>query len=80
MKEPSPWFFMLLNYAYRLDAEEKIQQISIVSAPHMEKPALDQLVDGLKMQSRDIIEMLAPHDDYSGISKLKKEMGKKQDG
>jgi len=80
MKEPSPWFFALLNQSFKIDAEEKLHWISIVSAPHMDKERLDALIGGYKMASHDIIELITPYTDYSDLKRIKKAMETKQDG
>lgn len=67
-------FFALLNVMYRIDAEQRLELIGIVSAPHMKKEDANSLIDRYEKQSRDIMEMIQSDNDYSGIEKLKKEM------
>lgn len=62
--------------AFKVDADEKLQLISIVSAPHMNKDDLDNLVNGYKNASRDMIELVTEDHDYSNIKKLKKALNK----
>lgn len=76
MKEPAHWFFALLNQSFKLDAEEKLKWIGIVSVPHMKKQQADMLIHSYKTATHDIIELITPHTDYSAIKRLKKEMQK----
>lgn len=74
MSEPAHWFFALLNLMYRIEAEQRLEWIAIISAPHMKKADAEKLTDMYRKQSRDIIEMLETDNDYSGINDLKKGM------
>lgn len=74
LKEKAHVFFALLNLMYKIDAEQRLELIAIVSAPHMSKADTQKLVDSYRKQSRDIIEMLETDNDYSGIDKLRKEI------
>lgn len=62
---------MLLNQSYKLEATDRLQWISIVSAPHMKKEDAQALRDGYINASRDIIDTLAPDDDFSSLERLR---------
>lgn len=74
LREPAHYFFALLNLMYRVEAEQRLEWIAIISAPHMQKGDSEKLMNMYRKQSRDIMELLEDNDDYSGIEKLKKEM------
>jgi hypothetical protein len=75
MKEPAHWFFSLLNQAFKLDAEEHVKLLGVAAYPHMKQAQADELRSAYVDASRDILDILKDYEDYSGISKLKDNMG-----
>lgn len=56
---------------YKIDAQEKLQQIMITSIPHMKQPDAQDVINNYKRISSDIIEVLEDYTDYSNIDKLR---------
>lgn len=80
LKEPAPWFFALLNQAYKLEAAEKLKWISIVAAPHSKSENFRELVSSYQDASRDIIDILDDEEEnreYTSPEEIKKAFGGK---
>jgi hypothetical protein len=74
LKEPAPWFFILLDQGFKIDAEEKAKLVEIAAVAQMDSPAIQNLQKKYINASREILDILKDDDDYSAISKLKQEM------
>lgn len=60
---------------YRVNAEERLEEIAIASAPHLEKSSYENLISGYQRASDDIIEKFTEQDDdFSGLEALKKNL------
>ena len=75
LKEPAPWFFLLLDQGFKVDAEDKMKLIDIASVTHMDEHGIETLKGKYEMASKEILDILKDDDDYSAITKLKQEMG-----
>lgn len=71
MKEKSRVFWLLLSQIPKIDAEEKLQLITIASLPHMEKDNASSIINRYKVQSMTAAELLEEDDDFSNLEKLK---------
>ena len=63
-----------MNESYKLDAEEKLHQITIASVPHMDRTNARSVIHGYEQMSHDIIDILEEDDNYENLSKLKKQL------
>lgn len=75
MKEPAPWFFILLDQGFKIDAEEKVKLIDIACVSQMDEAGISKLRSNYERASQDILDILKDNTDYSAIASLKKEMG-----
>ena len=67
-------FFSLLDRLYKLDAEEKLQAITVASVPHMDSKDAKNVIRSYEHMSRDIMEVLEEDDNFDNLSKLKGKM------
>ena len=71
MQEKAVIFFTLLNESYKLSAEEKLQEITVVSVPHLENGEARKVIGSYEQATRDIMDMIKDDNNYDNISKLK---------
>lgn len=73
---PARLFFSMLNESYRLDAQEKIQLLSIINSVNYSAEGRNSLYRSYTQQSEDLIEITGkPNDDYSGLDILEDWLG-----
>jgi hypothetical protein len=60
---------------YRLEAEERIEQLGISSYPYLKKEAAREIMNEYKMRTMEALEFLTDNGDNEGIHKLKKILG-----
>lgn len=63
---------MLLNEAYKLDAQEQMKAIVIGDMPHADESQRQRIVSQLQRITDDIINV-GMNDDYSGLETLKRQ-------
>ena len=71
MSEKAVIFFTLLNESYRLSAEERLQEITVNSVPHMDSADAKKVMSSYEQASRDIMDVIKDDDNYDNLSKLK---------
>lgn len=71
MKEKSRVFWLLLSQIPKIDAEEKLQLITIAALPHMEKDAASSIINKYKLQASTAAELLEEDTDFSNLERLK---------
>ena len=67
-------FFMLLNESYKVEASERLQDISVVSYPHMKKHDASEVIQNYRRAAQDVLSLTEEDSDYSGIQLLKEKL------
>lgn len=75
MKEPAPWFFILLDQGFKIDAENKVQLLDISYVPQTGEQGYKNLRNSYEKASKEVLDILKDDNDYSAIGKIAKEMG-----
>ena len=73
MKEPAIWFFTLLQEAHKREARELQFGALTASVPQMKDSDRKRYIRELERAQRDIMDV--GNKDYSGLEKLKSELG-----
>jgi hypothetical protein len=73
INEKAKVFFMLLNEMYKINASEKLEDINIISIPHIKKHDASEIIQRYKMQLFDL-DNLADNDDFSSLTTLKQNL------
>ena len=72
LHEPAPWFFALLDQAFKIQSEERLHELGISAYPHMKKEEANSLRNAYDRGTRDILEVLVDYEDGgAGVAKLK---------
>jgi hypothetical protein len=71
LHERASWFFNLLEQAFKLSAEEHLEDIQIVCAPSMKEEHLNRMIESYKRRSRDIIDTIDTPDTFLTTAQLK---------
>lgn len=66
-------FFILLNEAYKLDANEQLKAITVADMPNTDERNRHRVLEQLQRISGGIIG-IGENNDYTGLEKLKKEL------
>ena len=59
MSENAFVFFTLLNESYRLEAQDRLEDIVVTSVPHMEGSNSKSVIDSYKRQADDILDLFS---------------------
>lgn len=74
LREKAHIFFTLLNEMYKIYAIEKIQDINVVSVPHMKRQDAMSVVSTYRQMAEDPVESLSENNDYSQLDNLRKNL------
>jgi hypothetical protein len=77
LEENASVFFTLLNESYRINANERLEDITVASVPHMERDTADRVLRNYREVARDVIELTEEDDNFDDLSKLKEAFGQK---
>lgn len=72
MREKAYIFFTLLNESYRLDAEKRLEDITVITIPHLKQIQASEIVNSYKQQAGDILELLDSEPQEGDLDKLKR--------
>lgn len=71
MEEYAVRFFVLLNHAYKIEAQE-VKHLAVASMlPWISDSKRREIISSLDLMTSDILDIGLDDDDYSGLEKLK---------
>ena len=67
-------FFILLNEMYRINANERLEEINTILVPHIKKEDARKIVKNYENLTIDIKEKLKISNDFTQIDTLRKQL------
>ena len=67
-------FFILLNEMYKINANERLEEINTILVPHLKKEDAKKIIKNYENITIDLKEKLKVNNDFTQIENLKKQL------